>query len=105
MIYSHVKMELDPPPRTVHVYYICNSNTDIGFGGLEVAYWRLVPEFVGSNPAEAIGFFGRKILSAPSFGEELKPSVPCRALRHVKDPKSDVEVATFGTNFSAISHP
>jgi len=26
-----------------------------GFGGLEV-----VPEFAGSNPAEAVGFFGRK---------------------------------------------
>jgi hypothetical protein len=26
----------------------------------------------------------------------LKPSVPCRALRHVKEPKSDVEVATVG---------
>jgi hypothetical protein len=31
-----------------------------------------------------------------SFGGEVKPSVPCRALRHVKEPKSDVEVATFG---------
>jgi hypothetical protein len=31
----------------------------------------------------------------------VKPSVPCRALRHVKEPKSDVEVATFGT----ISRP
>jgi hypothetical protein len=38
----------------------------------------------------------RKILSTPSFGGEVKPSVPCRALRHVKEPKSDVEVANFG---------
>jgi hypothetical protein len=29
-----------------------------GFGGLEVVCWPLVPEFTGSNPAEAIGFFG-----------------------------------------------
>jgi hypothetical protein len=29
-------------------------------GGLEVACWPLVPEFAGSNPAEAVGFFGRK---------------------------------------------
>jgi hypothetical protein len=57
----------------------------------------LVPKFAGSNPAEAVGFFGeKKILSTPSFGGEVKPSVPCRALRHVKEPKSDVEVATFG---------
>ena len=31
-----------------------------GFGGLEVACWPLVPTFAGSNPAEAVGFFGRK---------------------------------------------
>ena len=50
----------------------------IGFGGLGVACWPLVPKFAGSNPAEAIGFLGRKILSMPSFGGEVKPSVPCR---------------------------
>jgi hypothetical protein len=44
-----------------------------GFGGLEVAGWPLVPMFAGSNPAE-----GKKILSTPSFGGEVKPSVPCR---------------------------
>ena len=32
----------------------------IGFGGLEVACWPLVPKFKGSNPAEAVGFLGRK---------------------------------------------
>jgi hypothetical protein len=40
--------------------------------------WPLVPKFAGSNPAEAVGFLGRKILSTPSFGGEVKPSVPCR---------------------------
>jgi len=53
-------------------------------------------------------FSGEKILSAPSFGGEVKPSVPCRNLRHAKDPKSDVEVATFGKilgNFSPIVPP
>ena len=39
--------------------------------------WALVPKFAGSNPAEAVGFLGRKILSTPSFGGEVKPSVPC----------------------------
>ena len=28
----------------------------IGFGGLEVACWPLVPKFAGSNPAEATDF-------------------------------------------------
>jgi hypothetical protein len=31
-----------------------------GIGVLEVACWPLVPKFAGSNPAEAVGFFGRK---------------------------------------------
>ena len=31
-----------------------------GFGGLEVAYWPLVPKFAGSHAAEAVGFLGRK---------------------------------------------
>jgi hypothetical protein len=39
----------------------CTSNVLIsGFGGLEVACWPLVPKFVGSNPAEAVGFFEGK---------------------------------------------
>ena len=36
-----------------------------------LACWPLVPKFAGSNPAEAIGFFGRKKSSAclPSEGK------------------------------------
>jgi hypothetical protein len=41
--------------------------------------WPLVPKFAGSNPAKAVGFFGRKkIHSMPSFGGEVVTSVPCR---------------------------
>jgi hypothetical protein len=81
----------------IFLYFCARICSLSGFSGLEVACWPLVPKFAGSNPAEAVGFFGRKkILSTPSFGGELKPSVPCRALRHVKELKSDVEVATFG---------
>jgi hypothetical protein len=53
-------------------------------------------------------FRAEKILSTPSFGGEVKPSVPCPALRHVKEPKSGVEVATFGKilgHFSPIVPP
>ena len=53
-------------------------------------------------------FQDEEIFSAPSFGGEVKPSVPCRKLRHVKEPKSDVEVATFGKilgHFSPIVPP
>ena len=52
---------------------------ELNFGGLGVACWPLVPNFAGSNPAEAVGFFrAKKIVSTPSFGGEVKPSVPCR---------------------------
>jgi hypothetical protein len=59
-------------------HWIVSDITD-RFGGLEVACWPLIPKFAGSNPAEAVGFFrAKKILSKPSFGGEIKPSVPCR---------------------------
>jgi hypothetical protein len=38
-----------------------NTVCVIGFGGLEVACWPLVPKFAGSHPTEAVGFLGRKI--------------------------------------------
>jgi hypothetical protein len=41
-----------------------------GFGGLEVACWPLVPTFVGSNQAEAVGFLRTKISSARLPSEE-----------------------------------
>jgi hypothetical protein len=34
--------------------------TKSGFSGLDVACWPLEPKFVGSNLAEAIGFFRAK---------------------------------------------
>ena len=64
---------------------MCNSflysytNVIAAFGGLGVACWPLVPTFAGWNPTEAVGFLrAKKILSMPSFGGEVKPSVPCR---------------------------
>jgi hypothetical protein len=40
---------------------------------LWLACWPLVPEFAGSNPAEAVGFsVFRKIHSTPSYGGEVK---------------------------------
>ena len=39
--------------------YICTSICCV-VGGLGVACWPLVPKFAGSNPAEAVGFLGRK---------------------------------------------
>ena len=61
--------------------------THSGFGGLEVACWSLVPKFADSNLAETDGFLRvKKILSMPSFGGEVKPSVPCRRYAACKGP-------------------
>jgi len=35
-----------------------------GFGDVGVACWPLVPKFVGSNPAKAVGFLRAKKSSA-----------------------------------------
>jgi hypothetical protein len=43
-----------------------------GFGGLEVAFWHLVPKFAGLNPAEVVAFFREKKKSSarlPSKGK------------------------------------
>ena len=44
----------------------------IGFGGLEVACWPLVPKFAGSNPAEAVGFLRAKKKSSARLPSEGK---------------------------------
>jgi len=41
-------------------------------------------------------FSGEKILGAPSFGGDVKPSVPCRKFTACKRTQIDVEVANFG---------
>jgi len=67
-----------------HLIFSCVSFNH-GFDGLAVACWPSVPKFAGSNPAGAVGFLGQnKILSAPSFGGEVKPSVPCRSFATCK---------------------
>ena len=46
---------LEIHPNIIHPY-----TTYSGFGGLGVARWPFVPKSAGSNPAEAVGFLGRK---------------------------------------------
>jgi len=67
-IYVYLSMFSMYVCKYVFVYvYICMS----GFGGLGVACWPLIPKFVGSNPAEAVGFLRAKKSSArlPSEGK------------------------------------
>jgi hypothetical protein len=63
-------------PKTVCVQYIYISHNTLypsvcDFGGLGGACWPLAPKFARSNPAEAVGFLGRKKSSArlPSEGK------------------------------------
>jgi len=44
--------------KPFNIFYLLSWT--MGFGGLGMACWPLVPKFVGSNPAEAVGFLGRK---------------------------------------------
>jgi hypothetical protein len=80
---------------SVNLYYS-------GFSGLEVACWPLVPKFAGSNPAEAVGFLGRK---NPSFGGELKPSVPCCSFTACKRSLNVSWNLEFRQNLPDISRP
>ena len=70
-----------------------------GFGGAEVVCWPLIPRFAGSNPAEAVGL-AIKILNTPSFGREVKLSVPCRRFAACKR-----TLGAFDHHFSPIVPP
>ena len=63
-----------------------------GFGGLEVSVLAsgTLSSRVQTRPKPSD-------FSSPSFGGEVKPSVPCRKFTACKNnPKSDVKVTTFG---------
>ena len=77
MIFATTRAPLQSTYCSLIELYVVNEecthlhhNTS-GFGGLEVAYWPLVPKFAGSNPAEAVGFFRAKKSSSrlPSEGK------------------------------------
>jgi len=59
------------------LFFVCYRHVDV-FGGLEVACWPLVPKFAGSNPAEAVGFLGRKNRQPAFLRRGSKAVVPCR---------------------------
>jgi hypothetical protein len=59
----------------------------VALGALLIIVLAIDPRFAGSYPAEDNEFLRViKIRSTTSFGEEVKPSAPCRnILRHVKE--------------------
>ena len=104
--------ELQKREQTMQKYdnlQLCNIFTiyyKSGFGGLGVACWPLVPKFAGSNPAEAVEFLrGEKILSTPSFGGEVKPSVPCRRFAACKRSLNVAWKSTFRQNYRSTFSP
>jgi len=88
--------------QTPHIY----DGLISPFSGLGVACWPLVPKFAGSNPAEAVRFLRakKKILSTPSFGGEVKPSVPCRRFAACKRSQYCVEIV-ISAKLPDISRP
>jgi hypothetical protein len=82
------------------------SHTESCFGGLEVVCCLSVPNFVGSNPAKAVRIFqGEKILSVPSFGGEVKPSVPCRRFEACKRSLNGTWKSPFMQNYRPTFSP
>ena len=69
----------------------------IGFGGLGVACWPLVPKFAGRI------FKGEKILSTASFGGEVKPSVPCSKFTACKGTPKVMWNSLLSVKFSDLS--
>ena len=65
----------------------------IGFGGLGVECWPLVPKFAGSNPAEAVGFFRAK-KSSTRLPSERKWNIPKLTWK-----------SEFRQNYRTISRP
>jgi len=55
---------------------ICLTTEESGFGGLVVSV--LASGLRVQTRPKPSDFWGEKILSTPSFGGEVKPSVPCR---------------------------
>jgi hypothetical protein len=63
----------------------------------------LDPRFAGSHPVKDDEFLRAiKIRSTTSFGGEVKPSVPCKFLRHVTE-SYRYERRYFVEKFTAIS--
>jgi len=61
---------------------------------------------MGSNPAEAVRIFqGKKILSTPSFGGEVKPPIPCRRFAACKRSLNVKWKSTFRQNYRPTFSP
>jgi hypothetical protein len=87
---------------TMHLLLFCTvTNKCTIISQIITPLWYPSSAEAGSNPAEAIGFFsGKKIFSTPSFGGEVKPSVPCRRFTACKRSLN----ATWNSGISSKIH-
>jgi hypothetical protein len=78
----------------------------LGFGGLVVRMLASGTQHRGFDPGQSRRIFrAKKIHSMPSFGGEVKPSVPVADLRHVKEPCDLCRSQNRRPNWPAISRP
>jgi hypothetical protein len=77
-----------------------------GFGGLGVSVLAFGTQVRGFKPGRSCRIFkGEKILSTPSFGVEVKPSVPCRRFAACKRSLELRGSRILGQIFQNISRP
>jgi len=71
-----------------------------GFGGLGVSVMAFTTQVRGFKPGRSRRIFkDEKILSTPSFGGEVKPSVPCRRFAAWKKSLNIAWKSTFRQNY------
>jgi hypothetical protein len=75
------------------IFYMLPGSGFSGLAGLWYPSSRVQPR---PKPSD---FSGEKLLGMPSFGGEVKPSVPCRRFSACKISLSGIEKASFRQNY------
>jgi hypothetical protein len=76
---GHDTVQIAAQVLRFHMNLLQPSLGTSGFGGLGVSALAFGTQVRGYKPGRSHRIFqGEKILSAPSFGREVKPWVPCR---------------------------
>ena len=77
-----------------------------GFGGLGVSVLAFSTQVREFKPGRSCRIFkGEKIISTPSFGGEVKPSVPCRRFAACKRSPNVAWKSTFRQNYRTTFSP
>jgi hypothetical protein len=93
-------LKLSAQKKITSLYPYCD------FGGLVVSMLASGTQVRGLKPGRSRRIFRAKnILSMPSFGGEVKPSVPCRGFAACKRSLNGVENASFRQNYRTPFSP